>query len=454
MTHPASPVPSTPATPSASALRVAVIGAGWAGMAAAVRAVQHGHEVTVFEATRQLGGRARGLPLTLPDGRTLMVDNGQHILIGAYGDCLRLMRAVGVDPDSALLRLPLALRYPDGSGLALPDWPAPLDAAAGILSARGWRWGDRLALLRAALGWQRAGFRCDEHTSVAELCAHLPARLRSEFIEPLCVSALNTPLHEASARVFLRVLHDALFSQRGGSNLLLPRTDLSALLPDAAARWITAHGARMLTGRRIEALHWQAPHWRVDGHSFDRVLIATSAPHAVQLTVASAHTAPPALAQALHAWSHGAARLQHQAISTVYAQAATQGGTPLLRTPMLALRASAQAPAQFVFERDAIIPTEHPTRLLAFVVSTSTGEREALDAAIRAQAERQLGLHVTPLRTVTEKRATFACTPGLQRPVSAIAPGLAACGDYIDGPYPATLEGAVRNGWAAANALR
>ncbi len=131
---------------------MAIVGAGWAGMAAAVDAVQRGHAVTVFEAAPQPGGRARGVPLRLPDGREVTVDNGQHILIGAYTDCLRLMRTVGVDPAQALLRRPLALTYPDGGGLALPDWPAPWDAAGGILGARGWSWRDKRALLGAALG--------------------------------------------------------------------------------------------------------------------------------------------------------------------------------------------------------------------------------------------------------------------------------------------------------------
>ena len=88
------------------------------------------------------------------------------------------------------------------------------------------------------VGWRRRGFVCDERISVGALCAGLPPRLRQEFIEPLCVSALNTPMAEASAQVFLRVLRDALFAERGGSNLLLPRVDLSALFPQAAARWI------------------------------------------------------------------------------------------------------------------------------------------------------------------------------------------------------------------------
>ena len=439
---------------SAIPLRIAIVGAGWAGMAAAVRAVELGHDVTVFEAARSLGGRARGVPLALPDGREVMVDNGQHILIGAYADCLQLMRKVGVDPAAALLRLPLALRYPDGHGLVLPDWPAPLDAAAGIATARGWSWRERLALLRAALGWRRAGFQCDEGASVAELCAGLPPRLQAEFIEPLCVSALNTPMHEASARVFLRVLRDALFGVRGGSNLLLPRIDLSALFPQAAAHWIAVRGARVLTGRRVEALAWQAPHWRIDGQPFDRVLLATSAPNAAQIAVQSAQAAASSIASPLQAWAHGAARLRHRAITTVYAQA-DSGGTPaLLRAPMLALRSGPGAPAQFVFERDAITRPAQATRLLAFVVSASEGERGALETAIAAQAQAQLQLAVTPLLTVIEKRATFACTPALQRPPSHIAPGLLACGDYIDGPYPATLEGAVRSGRQAAEALR
>ena len=87
-----------------TALRVAVIGGGWAGLAAAVAATQAGHRVTVFEAARQWGGRARALPCTLPDGSRLQLDNGQHILIGAYRDTLSLMRTLGVDPDAALLR--------------------------------------------------------------------------------------------------------------------------------------------------------------------------------------------------------------------------------------------------------------------------------------------------------------------------------------------------------------
>jgi hypothetical protein len=91
--------------------------------------------------------------------------------------------------------------------------------------------------------------------------------------------------------------------------------------------------------------------------------------------------------------------------------------------------------------------------LLAFVVSASTGSREELQATVLSQAAVQLaplGLSdLKSVQTVVEKHATFACTPGLLRPAQSIAPGLLAAGDYVDGPYPATLEGAVRSGWAA-----
>jgi predicted NAD/FAD-dependent oxidoreductase len=107
-------------------------------------------------------------------------------------------------------------------------------------------------------------------------------------------------------------------------------------------------------------------------------------------------------------------------------------------------------PAQFVFDRGQL---GGPPGLLAFVVSASTGDRDTLQAQVLKQAQVQLGLSLQAVQTVVEKRATFACTPGLKRPPSLIAPGLLACGDYVAGPYPATLEGAVRSGVAAAQSL-
>lgn len=458
-------------------MKVAIVGAGWAGMAAAVEAAQARLDVTVFEAAPSPGGRARALEVQRPDGTPLTLDNGQHILIGAYRDTLALMERVGVDLKSALHAVPLSLPYPDGTGLQTPAWagrwPAPLDAAAAILTAAGWGWSERIALVSASLRWQRAGFKCSDDLTVAQLCASLPMRVMNELIEPLCVSALNTAASQASAQVFLRVMRDALFGKGhgrfGASHLLLPRVDLSSAFPEAARRWLNQrHGQRfrLHTGHRAVGLQPRERGWLLhtahrgvaEQHAFDQVILATASSPAAQIVTDAAGNALGCarsdLVASLNAWAQGASALRYTAITTVYAWSATAR----LPRPMLALHALPdvhQAPAQFVFDRGQLQRDDAAAQgVLAFVISDSQGQREDLQTRVLQQAARQLNLpDLQPLQTVVEKRATFACTPGLVRPVQRIAAGLWAAGDYVDGPYPATLEGAVRSGLAAARAL-
>ena len=415
-------------------------------MAAAVTAVQAGHQVTVYEAGRILGGRARALQGTLPDGTNAMLDNGQHILIGAYSETLRLMELVGIDLELALLRLPLRMVFPDGGGLQFPRWPAPLDALAGIALARGWTLADKAGLLRQAVHWRRGGFRCPGATSVADLCSGLTPTVLAELIEPLCVSALNIAPRQASGQVFLRVLQDAMFGGRGASHLLLPRTDLSALFPEAAARWVSARGAQIRAKMRAVLRPAQGSAWRVDDTEFDQVVLATTAPEAARLVDTACAELPPPDRLRAQQWVATAQALQHTAITTVYAWAAGAA----LAHPLMALRGQADAatpcPAQFVFDRGQL---GGPTGLLAFVVSASSADRDTAQHQVLRQARAQLGLSLTAVQTVVEKRATFACTPGLRRPAMQILPGLRASGDYVTGPYPATLEAAVRAGVAA-----
>ena len=426
---------------AAPAMHVAVIGAGWAGLAAAVAATRAGHRVTLLESSRVLGGRARSLPVAMPDGSQQVLDNGQHIMIGAYTATLRLMQDIGIDPAAGLLRLPLTLRFPDGDGLALPDWPAPLDAAWGIARARGWTVRDKASMLAASVRWQLARFQCGPSVTVTQLCSGFTLRVMEQLIEPLCVSALNTPAARSSGQVFLRVVRDALFGQGhgrwGGSNLLLPRVDLGRLFPDAAGRWLTERGARVVLGRRVQQLAPSGGGWQVDGKVFDAVLLACPPWEAARLVQGAAIGAGD--------WLGRAEALTHEAIATVYA-----AGGPRLPLPMLALRSSDTAPAQFVFDRSQL---GGPAGLLAFVVSASNRDGGRLQEQVLAQASALGWSKLQAVQTVVEKRATFACTPGLLRPARHVAPGLLACGDYIDGPYPATIEGAVRSALAASAAL-
>ena len=118
---------------------------------------------------------------------------------------------------------------------------------------------------------------------------------------------------------------------------------------------------------------------------------------------------------------------------------------------MVALRSGSGDPAQFVFDRGQL---GGPGGLLAFVVSASTDERDTLQRQVLQQAADQLGMNdLQPVMTVVERRATFACTPGLTRPGMLVAPGLLACGDYVEGLYPSTIEGAVRSGLNAARSI-
>jgi squalene-associated FAD-dependent desaturase len=445
-----------PGRASRTTLDVAVIGGGWAGLAAAVRAVQAGHRVTLFETAQHLGGRARSVPLA---GLPGPLDNGQHILIGAYGRTLDLLRTVGGREEALLLRRPLELRYPDGRGLAMPasrlvpTWMAFMQAVAGCI---GWTWPQRVALVHAAAGWALDRFRCDPSLTVDALCRGLPAPVRQLLIDPLCVAALNTPATEASAQVLLRVLRDALFGGRGSADLLLPRRPLGALLPEPAAHWLATRGAQVRLGRRIHAVTRRPPStasdgeasagagWNVDTERFDAVVLATPAAEAARLA------APLAAA-----WSERAGALAYEPIATVYLEC------PGARLPaaMTALVDGPAAPAQFAFDHGAL---GGPAGRFAFVVSGAapwvacgTG---ALAAAVLDQARTTMPAGTWPttprlLKVLVERRATFRCTPGLQRPPALVAPRLVAAGDYVEGPYPATLEGAVRSGEAAVRLL-
>jgi hydroxysqualene dehydroxylase len=416
----------------AAALKtLAVIGGGWAGLAAAVRATQAGHQVSVFEMAPQLGGRAREVR---HDGEVL--DNGQHILIGAYRECFELMATVGVDLNAALHRQPLVLRYPDGAGLTLPRGPALLAFARGVITARGWSWHDRWSLLRAATQWLMQGFRADAAMTVADLTRNVSPAVRELLFDPLCIAALNTPADQASAQVFLRVLKDALFSGAGSADLVLPRHSLSALWPEPARRWLLDHGAQIRLTDRVQQLNAEGDGWRIDQERFDAVVLACSANEAARLTASIAPV-----------WSAQAAAFEYEPIITVYVRS-TGSRWP---APMMALRADDASPAQFAFDLGALDPQR--AGLFALVVSGARAwvehGLEATEAAVLAQARTALQAfwHTAPqaVRTLCEKRATFKCTPDLQRPPVRVALGLAAVGDYVQGPYPATLEGAVRS---------
>lgn len=400
-------------------MKIAVIGGGWAGIAAAVELTAAGVDTTLFEAGRVLGGRARAVAV---DGRVL--DNGQHILLGAYRETLALMRRVGADPERLFDRRPLQVVDSDGFRLALPRLPAPLNVAWGLLAARGVGLPEKL---RTALWMDRVksrDFRLAAETTVAGWldAAGQTGRLRRHLWEPLCLAALNTPAERASAQLFANVLRDSLGSpRRADTDLLLPRADFGRLLPEPAGRWLAAQGADLRLGTRVDRLQPAGDGFSIAGEPYAAAIVATAPQHVAKLW--------PAIAPAY----------DFEPIATVYLQYAAATRLPF---PLVNLAGNC---GQWVVDRG--------NGLLACVLS-GHGDWEGLaDAALAAALHRELGIaeSCTWHKVIREKRATFSARPHTPRPAAATGhPRLWLAGDYTWADYPATLEGAVRSGQRAA----
>ncbi|OHX18613.1 phytoene desaturase [Chromobacterium amazonense] len=413
--------------------RVAVVGAGWAGLAAAVELAGWA-DLAVYEAGRDPGGRAR---CAGKDGARF--DNGQHILLGAYAECLRLMRTVGVSSESALRRLPMQWLRDGGLRLRCPHLPAPLHVAAGLLLARGVSWTDKWKLARALDGLRRSGYRLERDLSVeAWLAAQgQSAALRRDFWQPLVASALNTPLPRASMRVLAAVLRDSLGAAREASDLLLPALDLSSLFPDPAWRWLGERGAALRRGERVASVEIKDGRPQVDGTEYDAVIVAVAPYHAKDLL------AEPALRESVAAY-------RYCPIATVYMRF---DRSPRLPAPMMGVSGGT---ADWLFDREALCGE---AGWLAAVISAPAAlpPAEELVHAVAADARRLAPWLGEPCQSqvIVEKRATFASEIGLMRPDARTAwPGVYLAGDWVHPDYPATLEGAARSGVAAAAAVK
>ena len=403
---------------------VAVVGAGYAGMAAAVEAAARGVRVTVFETGSVPGGRARRIRIS-SEGQAQELDNGQHILIGAYAELFRLMRTVGV-PSNALLRIPLEIRYPRGFRLRRLWFPGSLGLLGGLAAARGIPFSERLGALQFIGSLKRGAFRLTYDTTVAQLLEQHGQRGRIAKLlwEPLAVSALNTPVAEASARAFLAVLRDTLAGEAEASDLLLPRCDLSKLFPEPAAEFVRHHGGQVWLKSQVTDLHELR-------QGFDAVIVAVG-PHQLKTLLPDV-----------------AVDYAYQPIYTCYLQYEARTRLPF---PMLGL---SDGLVQWVFDRGALLGERGR---LACVISARGNHQEMSQDELAAACHRELfdnGLVKTSpawSRTIAEKRATVSCIPGRTTPsIETPHAGIFLAGDYTDPEYPPTLEAAVRSGVRAAS---
>jgi len=456
-------------------LNIAIIGGGYAGMAAAVALADRGIAVSVFESARQLGGRARGVAY-----RDMQLDNGQHLLLGCYRQTLRMIEKVGGNPEKDFLRLPLQLDLHGEFSLKAPRLPAPLHLLVALLTAQGLTFGERLNAARFMLALRRMNFKLPSPASgiTSDLAGVIgqPSRMASSFIrgaggegkdmtvtellaqygqdedltmklwEPLCIAALNTPIHKASAQVLLNVLRDALNKTRPDSDMLLPRIDFTALFPQRAADYVGQHGGKVHIGCGVETLGL-----REDGIE---ITTATGTERFSHVICATPPVVAAKLLRPLAALAETVAqidRLEHQPIYTVYLQYPAHIALP---HPMLGLH---QRYSQWLFDKGQIAG-QHG--LLAAVISAEgihqELSQEELAQKVIVELRQEFGIAEQPqwYKVIAEKRATFCCSPNLQRPLQQTPlPRLLLAGDYTAGDYPATLEGAVMSGLKCAAVL-
>lgn len=430
---------------SAARPRVAVVGAGWAGCAAALTLARAGCTVHVLEAARTPGGRARRV-----EHGGHVVDNGQHLLLGAYARSLALITSVHAGAAVPLTRLPLGLQSAPGARhrlhLQAPSAPAPLHLLFALLGARGLSVANRLA----AAVWAGRVLRGAPPTAdrtVAQLIAGQPTPVRELLWEPLCVAALNTPAAHASAQVFVEVLRRSFSGHRSNSDLLIPATDLTRLFPEPALTEVTARGGVVQFGVVVRSIttcnDGQPPVSLKTARGeprFDAVIVATGPQHVARLLPQQT-----GLVTALGELCYEPITTLHFDFSYVF-----PGVEPA--SPMRMLDGE---PGQWLFWH--ALPQG---RWRASVV-ISAHHRDGGETLLVAQALAQLRRSYTlpcPLwqMIITEKRATYACTPRTATALRQLPNQVGAihfAGDWCVPELPATLEAAVIAGERAAGAV-
>lgn len=427
--------------------KVAVIGAGWAGAAAALTLARAGTQVTVFEAAKAVGGRARGIE---KDGHNF--DNGQHLLLGAYERSLSMISSLHANVDQVLLRVPLALdtapATPSPLKLRAPRVMAPLNLLLAIVMAQGLSLSDKLSTLLWSVSHLRLpmppGLMTDGAT-VSDVLASQPEPVRRLLWEPLCIAALNTPPETASARVFIDVLRLAFMASSDASDLIIPRLNLSQLLPTPALAEVTRLGGEFRVGQPVISITQNEKKMTVltrDGAlEFDRVVIATGPQHVARLLGEDAASQQVAVTLS---------NLQYEPITTLIFE--FSWATPTPSTGMLMLGGD---PGQWLFWQQ--LGNGHRRASVVISAHHRSQTEDELTAQTLAQLQRSYALPVPTWHLViTEKRATYACTPrqrGLLVDLPKQIGKLYFAGDWCFPELPATLEAAVISGEKAAQLI-
>lgn len=433
--------------------KVAIIGAGWAGAAAAWQLHKNGHQATVFEASHLLGGRARKHNSIILNQ---VVDNGQHLLLGAYRSTLTLMQELGIDIETAFHRFDLDIHSADESfRFKTAPLPAPLHLLGALFTAQGVRFSERVKLISLQRYLTAKHWQVPAAMTVKELLAHTkqPPILIDKLWIPLCIAALNTPIETACAQLFTNVLRDSLGGNRKDTQMLIPLRNMSDLWTQSALQYADVRLGK--TVRHITPISTTKYRINEEEDAFDAIIIATNAPPAKRLLSPLVQELDAAQQQLLNALQS----FEFNPIATLYLQPENAWENPY---PMQMLEEDhhSLAAGQWVFNH-AAMPGSELKNIISITISYANrlqdyNKKLIMDAIIK-QVHYQAKIPLPPITAkelITEKRATFVAKTGLQRPETNTPwTGIKLAGDWVQNDYPAVLEGAVRSGIDAANAI-
>jgi squalene-associated FAD-dependent desaturase len=453
------------AVASVTSYDVIVVGAGFAGLSAAVRLSTAGARVLVLEARSRLGGRATAFN----DRETgELVDNGQHILLGCYTETFVFLRAVGAE-DRVRLNPQLAVTMIDRQGrqsrLSCPSLPAPLQLVAGVLDWDALSWRDRLSVLGMARPLKLAQRELGGDTSVRAASPgetvenwlirnQQTPRLREMLWDPLALAALNQPPAVAGATPFARVLAQMFSSDARAAAIALPLVPLHMMYAVPAREFIEARGGAVVSGvtARVGATDEQIEFVEADGRRWSSAAVISAVPW---FNLAELFTRVPA---SFHPVVQRAGVMKASPIVTVnlwFDRGVMPDDEPFVGLPGRAM--------QWVFDKRAVIGSEASHLSL---VSSGADEivRQSNDELITMAHDELLASlpRVRPARlqratVVREPRATFSLAPGepVRPSTETSVRRLLLAGDWIDTGLPATIESAVCSGHRAAEqALR
>jgi len=431
--------------------RVAVLGGGLAGLAAAVAAIECGLEVELFEARPRLGGRA-GSFLDPKTGQ--LVDRCQHVAMGCCTNWADLCRRTGID-DCFERHRRLWFVGPDARAYSFHAAPLPAPfhllpsvVRLGYLSLR-----ERLGIVRAIVPLVRGE---GDGTAGPWLRRHGQSeRAIARFWSTVLVSALSEAPDRASLAAARKVFRDGFFAHRRAWELVLPREPLGAIYDGRLGRWLESHGATAHRAARVKTL-------QADGHRASAVVLADGSRRAFDFFVVAvpwrrvrslfpedvlrampelrrAEAIPSAPITAVHLWfDRPLMSLPHAVPIGRLGQWVFNHGQPH------------EIPCRSYYCQ-VVISASHEVRLRprGQVLAEVRGELETIWPAARAARL----LHG---RVVTEPAAVFSLQPGVEpcRPSQTTSlANVMLAGDWTATGWPATMESAVRSGYLAVEGI-